>query len=70
VVPPLQDQGQSDSVLDDLSCMLGCTRSSLHGEAAGNHGMIGHITMQPSKAATVAPQHQGWLYAVSLLRAP
>jgi DNA topoisomerase VI subunit A len=28
----LQDQRESDGVLDDLSCMLGCTRSSLHGE--------------------------------------
>lgn len=28
----MQEQGQSDSVLDDLSCMLGCTRTSLHGE--------------------------------------
>jgi meiotic recombination protein SPO11 len=27
----LQDQNQSDAVLDDLSCMLGCTRTSLHG---------------------------------------
>lgn len=27
-----QKQEQSDHILDDLSCMLGCTRSSLHGE--------------------------------------
>lgn len=26
-----QEQGNSDSVLDDVACMLGCTRSSLHG---------------------------------------
>ena len=29
VVP--QDQLQSDNVLEDVACMLGCTRSSLHG---------------------------------------
>ena len=28
----LQDQGNSDSVLDDVACLLACTRSSLHGE--------------------------------------
>jgi hypothetical protein len=27
----MQEQNQSDAILDDLSCMLGCTRSSLHG---------------------------------------
>ena len=27
----LQDQGNSDGTLDDVACMLGCTRSSLHG---------------------------------------
>lgn len=27
-----EDQSQSDSVLDDMACMLGCTRSSLHGD--------------------------------------
>ena len=26
-----QEQNNSDSVLDDVACMLGCTRSSLHG---------------------------------------
>ena len=26
-----QDQLQSDNVLEDVACMLGCTRSSLHG---------------------------------------
>ncbi len=26
-----EDQGNSDAILDDLACMLGCTRSSLHG---------------------------------------
>ncbi|GFH08808.1 meiotic recombination protein SPO11 [Haematococcus lacustris] len=28
-----EEQGQSDTILEDLACMLGCTRSSLHGEA-------------------------------------
>jgi DNA topoisomerase VI subunit A len=28
----MQEQGNSDAVLDDVACMLGCTRSSLHGE--------------------------------------
>ena len=27
----LQDQNNSDGTLDDVACMLGCTRSSLHG---------------------------------------
>ena len=34
VAPPdivSQDQKRSDAVLDDVSCMLGCTRSSLNG---------------------------------------
>ena len=26
-----EDQKKSDAVLDDISCMLGCTRSSLNG---------------------------------------
>ena len=29
-----QDQLQSDNVLEDVACMLGCTRSSLHGATA------------------------------------
>lgn len=31
-VPCMQDQTNSDGTLDDVACMLGCTRSSLHGE--------------------------------------
>lgn len=27
----LQEQGNSDSVLDDVACLLSCTRTSLHG---------------------------------------
>ena len=34
-----QDQGQSDAILDDLACMLGCTRTSLHGMCAGGVGV-------------------------------
>ncbi|KXZ41440.1 hypothetical protein GPECTOR_467g385 [Gonium pectorale] len=30
-----EDQSQSDAILDDLACMLGCTRSSLHGGGQG-----------------------------------
>lgn len=29
-----EDQNNSDAVLDDVACFLGCTRSSLHGKAA------------------------------------
>lgn len=31
VIVHVQEQGNSDSVLDDIACMLGCTRSSLNG---------------------------------------
>lgn len=27
----MQEQGNSDSVLDDVACLLSCTRTSLHG---------------------------------------
>lgn len=30
-----QDQGNSDAILDDVACLLGCTRSSLHGKVVG-----------------------------------
>lgn len=30
-----EDQANSDAILDDLACMLGCTRSSLHGGWVG-----------------------------------
>ncbi len=30
----VQEQGNSDSTLDDVACLLGCTRSSLHGETS------------------------------------
>ena len=38
-----QDQGQSDTILDDLSCMLGCTRSSLHGESESDFWFFGCV---------------------------
>ena len=31
VLNGVQDQGNSDSVLDDVACLLSCTRTSLHG---------------------------------------
>jgi hypothetical protein len=36
-----QDQKRSDAVLDDVSCMLGCTRSSLNGALGGSVGAAG-----------------------------
>eukprot|EP00775_Hariotina_reticulata_P004035 gene4035-4282_t len=39
-----EDQGQSDAVLDDLSCMLGCTRSSLHVVASEKGVVVGRLT--------------------------
>lgn len=38
-----QDQNQSDSVLDDVSCMLGCTRSSLNVVASEKGVVIGRL---------------------------
>jgi len=38
-----EDQGQSDVVLDDLSCMLGCTRSSLHVVASEKGVVVGRL---------------------------
>jgi len=38
-----QDQGQSDSVLDDVSCMLGCTRSSLNVVASEKGVVVGRL---------------------------
>lgn len=39
-----EDQNQSDAVLDDLSCMLGCTRSSLHVVASEKGVVVGRLT--------------------------
>ncbi|KAF5184358.1 Dna topoisomerase 6 subunit a [Thalictrum thalictroides] len=38
-----QDQGQSDVVLDDVSCMLGCTRSSLNVVASEKGVVVGRL---------------------------
>ncbi|MQM05703.1 hypothetical protein Taro_038519 [Colocasia esculenta] len=38
-----QDQGQSDAVLDDISCMLGCTRSSLNVVASEKGVVVGRL---------------------------
>ncbi|KAG7964592.1 hypothetical protein I3843_09G177700 [Carya illinoinensis] len=38
-----QDQTHSDSVLDDVSCMLGCTRSSLNVIAAEKGVVVGRL---------------------------
>uniref|UniRef100_A0A383VRC0 DNA topoisomerase 6 subunit A n=1 Tax=Tetradesmus obliquus TaxID=3088 RepID=A0A383VRC0_TETOB len=39
-----EDQRESDAVLDDLSCMLGCTRSSLHVVASEKGVVVGRLT--------------------------
>ncbi|GMN39068.1 hypothetical protein TIFTF001_008287 [Ficus carica] len=39
----IHDQTQSDSVLDDVSCMLGCTRSSLNVIAAEKGVVVGRL---------------------------
>lgn len=39
-----QDQGMSDTVLEDVSCMLGCTRSSLHVVASEKGVVVGRLT--------------------------
>ncbi|XP_071709983.1 DNA topoisomerase 6 subunit A [Rutidosis leptorrhynchoides] len=38
-----QDQSQSDAVLDDVSCILGCTRSSLNVVAAEKGVVVGRL---------------------------
>ncbi|GLJ48885.1 hypothetical protein SUGI_1031080 [Cryptomeria japonica] len=38
-----QDQGQSDAVLDDVSCLLGCTRSSLNVVASEKGVVVGRL---------------------------
>lgn len=37
------DQSQSDAILDDVSCMLGCTRSSLHVVASEKGVVVGRL---------------------------
>ena len=38
-----QDQGESDAVLDDVACMIGCTRTSLHVVASDKGLVVGRI---------------------------
>lgn len=38
-----QDQNESDSVLDDVACMIGCTRTSLHVVASDKGLVVGRI---------------------------
>lgn len=41
-----EEQGNSDNVLDDVACMLGCTRSSLHVVASEKGVVVGRLTFQ------------------------
>ncbi|KAI8471284.1 MAG: Spo11/DNA topoisomerase VI subunit A [Monoraphidium minutum] len=41
-----EDQGQSDSILDDLACMLGCTRTSLHVVASEKGVVVGRLSFR------------------------
>ena len=41
-----QDQTKSDAVLDDVSCMLGCTRSSLNVVASEKGIVVGRLTFR------------------------
>lgn len=38
-----KEQGESDSVLDDVACMIGCTRTSLHVVASDKGLVVGRI---------------------------
>lgn len=41
-----EDQGHSDAVLDDIACMLGCTRSSLNVVASEKGVVVGRLTFR------------------------
>ena len=41
-----EDQSQSDSVLEDVSCMLSCTRSSLHVVASEKGVVVGRLQFE------------------------
>ncbi|KAG2446715.1 hypothetical protein HYH02_008280 [Chlamydomonas schloesseri] len=41
-----EDQSQSDSILDDLACMLGCTRSSLNVVASEKGVVVGRLSFR------------------------
>ncbi|KAI5325475.1 PREDICTED: meiotic recombination [Prunus dulcis] len=47
-----QDQRQSDSVLDDVSCILGCTRSSLNVIASEKGVVVGRLI--PEQCTTIS----------------
>ena len=38
-----KEQGESDAVLDDVACMVGCTRTSLHVVASDKGLVVGRI---------------------------
>lgn len=39
-----KDQSESDSVLDDVACMVGCTRSCLNVVASDKGLVVGRVT--------------------------
>ena len=39
-----REQGESDSVLDDVACMVGCTRSCLNVVASDKGLVVGRVT--------------------------
>uniref|UniRef100_A0A061R4D2 DNA topoisomerase 6 subunit A n=1 Tax=Tetraselmis sp. GSL018 TaxID=582737 RepID=A0A061R4D2_9CHLO len=41
-----EEQNNSDTVLDDVACLLGCTRSSLHVVASEKGVVVGRLTFQ------------------------
>lgn len=41
-----EEQGNSDSTLDDVACLLGCTRSSLHVVASEKGVVVGRLTFR------------------------
>ncbi len=43
-----KDQNESDAVLDDVACMLGCTRTSLHVVASDKGLVVGRIQYRES----------------------
>jgi meiotic recombination protein SPO11 len=43
-----KDQGESDAVLDDVACMVGCTRTSLHVVASNKGLVVGRIQYRES----------------------
>lgn len=67
----VQEQTQSDSVLDDLACMLGCTRSSLNGEPFGGLEGGGLCLRRAGRRGSIpgtSPTTEGWLWRGGALR--